>query len=404
MKTARILIFGLILSGLLLASCDGSGGGGGPMDTSNYHPSVRFVETWESYPVGNFPGGGWKDHPQPYYEKKIEYPNNHKMLLDGPSGPGDFGIMLPDDAAGGIYFDFKQGTMKPTFIRYKMHPYSHDPDPGDNYSSIGHFNAQGFVEDPLLYTIATSGIHISFRQYEYGKGTINVNSYQHGDAISNPLNIDNSFLIELRNIHWETNPKTFDLWINGVEVEICIPFINQISSITRIYFYNLEYGRFHMDDIFMADLHVKGKCQVVSEDPPTLPMLPPPPSPTYTREPIIFILRTPAFCRGGPGTNYPKLTTYTENTQLIITGQNLEGTWWWSEEAGCWISDVVGELQGNRNSLEVILPPPPPDTDSSEGEPGKPSGCNQGMGKDACLTNGGTWDDQPGQPGKCICP
>jgi hypothetical protein len=350
--------------------------------------------------VGSFPGGGWKELQLPYYDKKIEFQNNHKMLLDGPSSESS--VVELNTTVGGIYYIFKIGTMKPTYIRYKMHPYSHDPEPGDQYSDIGNFSFEGLVDESNLYTISTTAVNIRFHQYEYGKGTILANRFQYGDSLTNPLNIDNSFLIELRNIHWEANPKAFDLWINGVEVETCIPFSRQIQSITGIYFFNRDYGRFHMDDIFMADLPVEGYCPVVSEDPPTLPLLPMP-SPTYTREPIIFIINTPAFCRGGPGMDYPKLTTYTENTQLIISGQNLEGTWWWSEESGCWISDVVGELQGSQARLEIIIPPPPPKEEPSDGSPGKPAGCHAGLGENACKASGGTWDP-PGQPDTCVCP
>lgn len=102
--------------------------------------------------------------------------------------------------------------------------------------------------------------------------------------------------------------------------------------------------------------------------------------------------------------DYPKLSTFPVDTQLFINGQNLEGTWWWSREADCWISDTVGDLQGNPRFLEIIIPPPPPEPDTSDGSPGKPSGCHSGMGQEACLANGGTWDAQPGQPGNCICP
>jgi hypothetical protein len=400
-RSVGILILVALCFGL--GSCDGTSGG--PTDTSNYGPAVLFAETWQSYSIGNFPGGGWKDHPQPYYHKKVTSPvNDHKMLMDGPSGPGDLDIGSPDDVIGGIYFNFKKGTMKPTFIRYRMHPYSHDPDPGDAYSSIGHFSVQGFVNESMIYNTATTGVHIYFKQYENSEGTITANSYQYGETGGNPLNIDNSFLIELRNIHWETYPKTFDLWINGIEVETCIPFLKQIESITRIYFFNNDYGRFHMDDIFMADLPYRNTCVVLDEPayPDTMP-IPPPPSPTFTREPIIFILRTPAFCRLGPGTDYPKLTTFPEDTQLIINGQNLEGTWWWSADANCWISDAVGEVQGNPRFLEVIIPPPPPEPDTSDGDPGKPGGCHSGMGQSACEASGGQWSP-PGQPDQCVCP
>ena len=103
--------------------------------------------------------------------------------------------------------------------------------------------------------------------------------------------------------------------------------------------------------------------------------------------------------------DYLKLTTYPEGTQLEITGQKIEGSWWWSGEAGCWISDTVGELVGDVRNLDILIPPPPPDdTESQDGSPSKPAGCKKNLGQAACLEEGGSWDDQPGQPGTCICP
>lgn len=392
MKGVRILLFGMIISGLLLVSCDGSGGG--PTDTSNYHPSVLFAETWESYPVGSFPGGGWQDSAVSYFQKEVDIPSNHKFLLHGPSGE-------TSTQTGGIYYLFKPGTMKPTYISYKVHPYPSFDEIEVERAFIGKFIVKGFL---LNSDHRVSAVDIHFYHDDPDLGYLRINGDAH-PGISNKISIDQSFHIELRNILWDSPPNpTFDLWINGHEVKTCIPFMRDVDSIGMISLSNKDYGRVHFDDIYMADLPVEYHCPVVSEDPPSLPLLPPPPSPTYTREPIIFIINTPAFCRGGPGTNYPKLTTYTENTQLIISGQNLEGTWWWSEGSGCWISDVVGELQGDFTTLDIIIPPPPPDEDPSDGSPGKPSGCQGGMGKDACIANGGTWDDQPGQPGTCICP
>ena len=155
----------------------------------------------------------------------------------------------------------------------------------------------------------------------------------------------------------------------------------------------------------MADLPLEYNCPVVSEDPPTMP-LPPLPSPTEPTDPVLFIIDLPAFCRGGPSVEYPKISTYPEGTQLEITGQNIEGSWWWNQDGDCWVSDTVGDLVGDKITLDIINPPPPPpdDTDSSDGSPGKPAGCKKSLGQGACVEEGGTWDDQPGQPGTCICP
>jgi hypothetical protein len=337
----------------------------------------------------------------PYFEKEVDIPSNHKLLLHGPSTDASYGH-------GGIAYQFKRGTMKPTYIRYKVHPY---PDYHEierdlsNYAQVGHFWIGGYTNGTAYLKPA---VEVFFWHDSSGMGSLSANSGRFPEGQNTKISVDNSFLIELRNIHWETSPTiTFDLWINGSGIETCITFKNPIDSITYLSLHNGSYGRVHFDDIFMADLPVDYNCPVVSENPPgpdTMP-LPPLPSPTFTREPIIFIINTPAFCRSGPGTNYPKLSTFPEGTQLPITGQNLEGSWWWSEDSGCWISDIVGDLVGPWQLLPIILPsPPPPESEPADDGPGQPAGCHKWISQDACITSGGTWDDQPGQPGTCICP
>jgi len=394
MKKSVIVIILLVIS-FGVTAC----GGGGPHNPSGYPSSVLFVETWESYPVGDFPGGGWWDTPVFYSVKRVEIPANHKMMLEGPSAE------ISSDA-GGIYYEFKIGTMKPSYISYKMHPYSYDPvNKGLPYSSIGHFSLIGTNDDSNLYNVRSEGVEIHFVQYEYGLGSIVANRVEILGNQSNPLLIDNSFLFELKNIDWNSGENiTFDLWINGVEVESCIKFLRPIQAIHVVKFHNKNYGRVHFDNIYMADLPLEYNCPVVSEDPPSMP-LPPQPSPTEPKDPVLFIFEFNAFCRSGPGTNYPKISTYPEGTQLEVNGQNIAGSWWWSDGAGCWTADTVGELVGDITTLDIIIhPPPPEDTDTSDGSPGKPGGCKKNLGQDACIEEGGTWDDQPGQPGTCVCP
>ena len=386
----RILLFLVILTNLGLTACDGISGG--PTDTSNYHPAVLFVETWESYSVGSPPGGGWRwPDPDliPYFERTVDIPSNHKLLLHGPDSEAGWGY-------GGVYYPFKQGTMLPTYIHYKVHPYPDYQEISLDRSDVGNFCVTGYQTNSI-HTI--KAIEVGIFHNPTGLGFINSNTLAY-PSISYTLDVDQSFEIELRNIQWNSSPQTFDLWINGVEVITCIEFLNPIESIASLRLYNGTYGRAHFDDIYMADLPVEYNCPVVSEDPPTMPLQPVlPPS-----DPVLFIIQMPAFCRGGPSTEYPKISTFPEGTKLEISGQNIEGSWWWSEEGGCWVSDSVGKLIGDKTTLEIIIPPPPPEEDAVDKKPGKSTSCKKDLGKAACLEAGGTWDDQPGQPGTCVCP
>jgi hypothetical protein len=393
MKKSLVVQFVICIS-LVLTAC----GGSGPLNPSGYPSSVLFVETWESYSVGDFPGGGWQDSGGSYFQKEVDIPSNHKFLLHGPDDrhPAE---------TGGIHYLFKPGTMKPTYIAYKVHPYPNFDEIEIERAFIGKFLIKGYLPG-TDHKVSVFDIDFYHEDTDLGFISINGDAYP-GSSSQNRISIDQSFHFEIRNVLWNSpNNPTFDLWINGYEIQTCLQFNRDVDSISMISLLNKDYGRVHFDDIYMADLPVEYHCPVVSENPPgpdTMP-LPPPPSPTYTRVPIIFILHTPAFCRMGPGTDYPKLTTFPEDTQLVITGQNLEGTWWWSEEAECWISGTVGEVQGNPRFLEVIIPPPPPEPDTADGEPGKPSGCHSGMGQEACEANGGTWVVPLVEAPYCSCP
>ena len=372
-------------------------GGGGPTDTSNYHPSIVFAETWENYPVGSFPSGGWIDGLQPMADKVIQFPQDHKMYLRGPIAPSSSGY-------GGIGYQFKPGTMLPTYIRYNIHPYPMDLDPGNEsppFTHIGNLHILG--NQGTLNTLV--GIDVGFLHDGDGNGILNSGGVCFPECSPNSkVPIDNSFLVELKNIHWDTYPHiTYDYWVNGSEVESCLPISQPIESITYLMFFNQEYGAFHFDNIFMANLPYDNTCIELGE-PPLPDMMPLPPEPPPS-DPILFIFEMPAFCRSGPSTEYPKISTYPEGGELEISGQNIEGSWWWSEEGGCWVSHTVGELIGDVTTLEIIIPlPPPAEEDTVDKDKGKTSSCKTNLSKEACLKAGGTWDDQPGQPGKCVCP
>jgi len=129
------------------------------------------------------------------------------------------------------------------------------------------------------------------------------------------------------------------------------------------------------------------------------------PTPTHTYTPLNFIVNLDAFCRFGPGTHYHKVAYFPAGTFLTVNGQNEEGTWFWSEEAGCWLSDKVGELEDTLQPIQILTPPPPPTwTPTPESEPGKPPACYKAMKEDECEASGGTWVPGATTEGECDCP
>jgi hypothetical protein len=177
---------------------------------------------------------------------------------------------------------------------------------------------------------------------------------------TNTVSNRHPWLVFFRNINWENDPITFDLWINDEEVATCLQFSQDIWSIAQINFLNFDYAKVNIGDIYMANLPLDYHCPIVSEIPPSPGEISMPPLSAPTKGPVIFEFVLNAFCRSGPGVEYPELSTFPEGIRLIVTGQNLEGTWWWSEAAGCWVSNAVGELISDSRTLAVVIPPPPP--------------------------------------------
>jgi len=389
----KIYLLGMVLMCLELAAC----GGSGPTNTTGYGPGVLFVETWEDYPVGSFPDG-WRSTGTPYNEIVVEFPDNHKLMLDGPASEAY--------AAGGIHYNFKPGTMKPTYIHYNIHPYPVKLNPGvyyPPYDDIGQFVVNGYNNE------IESGIimDVTFRHDGNGEGFLITRGVCYpGCEQEDKIDIDNAFEIELRNIHWDTYPHiTYDLWINGTEIETCIHASGWSDSISSIMILNRNRGRMHIDNIYMANLPYQNTCIALGEPayPDTMP-LPPADPPS---EPVLFIFEMPAFCRGGPSSEYPKISTYPEGAELEISGHNIESSWWWSEAGGCWVSDYVGQLIRDTTTLEIIIPPPPPapeDLSSEEDCDGQSDGCHAGLDQATCIEEGGTWDEPPTQAGTCVCP
>jgi hypothetical protein len=395
-RTASLFLIGFLMAGIGLAACNGDP----PPDQGgqiSYMTSL-FYEDWESYSVGSFPGGGWKDDGGQYNMKVIQNPPNHKLYLEGP--------VSPSNSLGGVYHMLPEKGIRPTYIRFKSHPYPLQ-DIEDGSAFIGYFLLRGPLEGR---TDMGFGIRSLFIHDENGEGIFSVNAWRF--PVSSYVNIDKSWTIELKNIEWDIYPRQlFDLWVNGVEVDTCIPFMMRLDVFSRLDLYNDDFGGVHYDDILMADTPIEHHCRPELDEPaypdefPPLPPMPGTVTPTHTITPLNFIVDLDAFCRFGPGTNYHKVAYFPAGTSLNVNGQNEEGTWWWIEEAGCWLSDKVGQLEGPLRPVRILTPPPPPTwTPTPGGEPGKPPGCYEGMKKDECEASGGTWVDETGKPDHCECP
>ncbi len=88
--------------------------------------------------------------------------------------------------------------------------------------------------------------------------------------------------------------------------------------------------------------------------------LPAPPTP---RVPL-FRLDKNAFCRQGPGKNYPKVATLASGDTVPIQGRLANNAWFYifveKSNTHCWIASTVGQAEGNTGQTAVMTPPPPP--------------------------------------------
>lgn len=77
----------------------------------------------------------------------------------------------------------------------------------------------------------------------------------------------------------------------------------------------------------------------------------------------VFIVDVGANCRSGPGTVYDRITSFTPNTYLPITGRNTDSSWWYVQtgpSSNCWISASTGRASGSTGSVPVVAAPPTP--------------------------------------------
>lgn len=72
-------------------------------------------------------------------------------------------------------------------------------------------------------------------------------------------------------------------------------------------------------------------------------------------------------CRLGPSQAYDIVGYLLTNQESLVTGRNPESTWWYIENPGkpgafCWVWGGTTSVQGDTNTLEVVEPPPPPES------------------------------------------
>ncbi|NIS80769.1 MAG: hypothetical protein GTO14_11300, partial [Anaerolineales bacterium] len=258
------------------------------------------------------------------------------------------------------------------------------------------------------------GIRFHFVHGPDGEGSISSNyAVNYPPPGDDYMAIDRSWEIEFTDIDWNAYPvPLFDLWVNGFLIGECLPFVFPVESFERLDLFNQSTGAVHFDDILMAKADLVHRCPQVGEPPPApdwQPLPPPQVTPTFTTTPtpapLTFTVTVNAFCRFGPGMDYPVVTAYTPGHQLIVNGQNMDGSWFWSEAAHCWISGKLGELSEPPQPLPMLTPPPTSTwTPEPTEEPETPQGCYEEMEKEPCEESGGTWKTEVGMAPYCDCP
>jgi len=77
-----------------------------------------------------------------------------------------------------------------------------------------------------------------------------------------------------------------------------------------------------------------------------------------------FTLQQNAFCRQGPGTNYPKVATLLAGDTAPIQGRLDNDAWfyifWEPSNVHCWIAARLGTPAGDYGQTPALTPPPPP--------------------------------------------
>jgi hypothetical protein len=77
-----------------------------------------------------------------------------------------------------------------------------------------------------------------------------------------------------------------------------------------------------------------------------------------------FVLDKNAFCRKGPGENYPDLTAIPLGDTIDILGVSQNTMWyyvfWEKFNVSCWVASSTGHLIGDLQTIPILTPAPTP--------------------------------------------
>jgi hypothetical protein len=87
-------------------------------------------------------------------------------------------------------------------------------------------------------------------------------------------------------------------------------------------------------------------------------------TPTPTPEPVLVVGQS-ANVRGGPGVNYPIVGGLQAGERAAVIGRSASGTWFVIAFAAAangqgWVSETVGEFEGDAEGVPVVAAPPTP--------------------------------------------
>lgn len=277
---------------------------------------------------------------------------------------------------------------------------------------------------------------IGFVETEDGKGLIFVGGHLY--PLNGPIDIDQPFEIEIRNIDWSVLPDpTYDLYINDVLYAECVPFDRPVDGFERLDLLNITHGYVIFDDIVLIEGdvdHVCGSQLRQPIEPLAVPGLPhdflihhpweeniPPdlplpsvtalPSPTRTSTPqrtssptiehCVFTALQNAHCRASDqvGSSELDILMQGEMAELIaLNSTYTHGRFRLQNQVECWIR--LGLLEGPENPFGTCGVPVielPRVTPTSHV-------CDSNLDQAECEASGGMWNAGLSAEPYCVCP
>jgi hypothetical protein len=79
---------------------------------------------------------------------------------------------------------------------------------------------------------------------------------------------------------------------------------------------------------------------------------------TVVKEPVLFRVDSPAYCRQGPSTYYGSLGITTQDGEYPITGISVNSDWYYlqfSDTRRCWVRADSGQTSGDLSGVEVLV-------------------------------------------------